>query len=170
MTAQQSASEWGALSQLDDPSRHEAMRARFEELLTLTDSDRSAAEEEMLLAEEELDNAAHSAMTLSRLRAWTTFNPEQIELLATGVEEARERIPGSAAMRSVAGVQSVIQQLPNADIGLLIEAAPAVRASLPVEMLQALDAQARPGQRASASEVASDGPRPAKRFWQFWRR
>ena len=40
--------------------------------------------------DERFDNAAHSAMTLSRLRAWTTFNPEQIELLATGVEEARE--------------------------------------------------------------------------------
>jgi hypothetical protein len=165
MTTDADAQGWAGLSALDAPAREQAMRDRFSELLELSSDERIAAEEEMLLAEEALESAEHGAMTLSRLRAWMGFEADQIELLVSGREEARERIPGSAAMRSVMGLQSVIQQLSAEEMSRLIEAAPSIRKALPAEVLDSLDALA---QHDEIAEVTTE--RPSSPWWQFWRR
>lgn len=166
MVAEDKMDEWTALSGLDEASREQAMRERFEEMLRLPADERVALEEQMLIAEESLESKEHGAMTLSRLRAWMGFEAAEIERLVAGRESARERIPGSAAMRSVMGLQSVIQQLPAEEISRLIEAAPSMRKALPAEVLDSLDALAQ-HEEPIAAEVP---PEPTSSWWQFWRR
>jgi hypothetical protein len=71
--------DWAALSALDEASREQAMRSRFRELLALSPDERIAAEQDMLIAEESLETQEHGAMTLSRLRAWMSFDAAEIE-------------------------------------------------------------------------------------------
>lgn len=167
MTTERDPNEWRALSELDDGARESAMREWFEELLAMPADSRSERVEAMLLAEQELDDDAFAAMTLSRLRTWTRFEPEQTHELASSLLAARQRLPGDAAMRSVVTVQTVIRELPMEETGRLIQAAPSVRDALPEDMLKSLDAMARPETAAAVGEVETT---PKKRFWQFWRR
>jgi hypothetical protein len=158
--------DWAALSALDEASREQAMRSRFRELLALSPDERIAAEQDMLIAEESLETQEHGAMTLSRLRAWMSFDAAEIEALVAGRETAREQIPGSAAMRSVMGLQSVIQQLSAEEISRLIEAAPSMRKALPAEVLDSLDALAQHDQ--PLDQVPEESAQ--SKWWQFWRR
>jgi hypothetical protein len=68
MTIERDVNEWRALSELDDSSRESAMREWFEELLAIPADARSELMESMLLAEQQLEDDAFAAMTLSRLR------------------------------------------------------------------------------------------------------
>lgn len=165
MTTERDPDEWRSLSELDDSSRESAMREWFEELHALSADARRDLMESMLLAEQQLEDDAFAAMTLSRLRTWARVEPEQTYELASSLLEARQRLPGDAAMRSVVTTQTVIRQLPPEDTRRLIEAAPSVRDALPEDMLKSLDAMARTG-----TPAAVEAAPPKRRFWQFWRK
>ena len=155
------AEDWVALAEADEPARAEAMAEGFQQLLAVSEDERVGYFEEMLRAEHELLDEAHLRLTLSRLMTWVRLRPEAIATLATSLDVARERLPGPMAMRSIAGLQSVLRDMSHDNVAQLIEAAPSFRVALPPEMREAFEV-------ATHQEEATPG-RTRRRFWRVWR-
>lgn len=116
MTSVSPDEAWGRLVDLPDREREAQMRARYLALAALSEEEerrtrlRRMAESESALLEGQL-----RPFTLSRIRVWLNLEGETAKRISASFNAVMTQMPGPAAMRLVAVVQTVAREFPVAD-------------------------------------------------------
>ncbi|MFH1141968.1 MAG: hypothetical protein V1724_10005 [Chloroflexota bacterium] len=160
MTTDSSVDEaWGKLADTGEDEREAQMAQRYTELSSLSEEARRSRLLAMAKAEYALPDAKLSPFTRSRMRVWLKMDPENAKKVAISYSAIMNQMPGPAAMRRVALVQTLARGFSLED----------------QERLAALVPQVFPGRPTIVAEVLSTTPSstpPAskKQWWAFWRR
>lgn len=159
MTTHPSVDEaWGKLADTGEDEREAQMIQRYTELSSLSEEARRSRLLAMAKAEYALPDAKLRPLTLSRMRVWLKMDSENAGKVAVSYSAAMNQMPGPAAMRRVALVQTLARGFSLEDQERLVALVPQVFAG-----------------RAVAASVLSATPSPTppasrKQWWAFWRR
>jgi uncharacterized protein (DUF2342 family) len=165
VTPEASDQAWVELLHEPEEVRETKMVARYTELAALSADERLARMLAMARAEYALPDDELRTFTLSRIRAWLRLEPETARTTASTYDAAMQRMPGTAAMRRVAIVQTLARELPAEDEERLRELVPGVFAGQPHAV-----AVRRAHEPSPAPPPAPPAPAVKKPWWKFWQR
>ncbi len=150
---------WGKLADAGEEERETQMLRRYTELSSLSEEARRSRLLAMAKAEYALSDAKLRPLTLSRMRVWLKIDTETAKKVSDSYGAAMNQMPGPAAMRRVALVQTLAREFSIEDQARLAALVPQVFAAKPVVVAKVLSATASPTPPASK-----------KQWWAFWRR
>ena len=160
MTTDSSVDEaWGKLADTGEEERETQMFQRYTELASLSEEARRSRLLAMAKAEYALPDAKLRTFTLSRMRVWLKIDPENAKKMAVSYSAVMNQMPGPAAMRRVALVQTLAREFSLEDREKLVALAPGVFATRPSSVAGVF------GVTPSSTTVSSKKP-----WWAFWRR
>ena len=160
MTTDTSVDEaWGQLADAGEEERERQMFQRYTELASLSEEARKSRLLAMAKAEYALSDAKLRPFTQSRMRVWLTMETENATKVAVSYSAAMDQMPGPAAMRRVALVQTLARGFSPEDRERLAALVPQVFAGRPVLVAKVLGVTPSPMQ-----------PSSKKPWWAFWRR
>ncbi len=148
---------WGKLA--DEEERETQMFQRYTELASLSEESRRSRLLAMAKAEYALPDAKLRPFTLSRMRVWLKIDPENAKKMAVSYSAIMNQMPGPAAMRRVALVQTLAREFSLEDRERLVALAPHVFASRPAFAAEVLS--------GTPSSTTASSKKP---WWAFWRR
>lgn len=149
---------WRGLADVSEGERAAQMRVRYSELAALeNEQERDERLLAMMQAEYSLPDDQLRAFTLGRLRTFIDMDPEAVGRLVRSLDTVMTRMPGTAAMRRVALVQTLAREFTPEEQHHLRELMPQVFGDrAPV---------AQPPAEAAPAAAAASKP-----WWAFWRK
>jgi hypothetical protein len=148
---------WRRLAEVSESERAEQMRARYTELASLDDEqERSNRLLAMMHAEYALPDDQLRAFTLGRLRTFMGMDSEAVGRIVHSLDTVMRQMPGTAAMRRVALVQTLTREFTPEEQHQLREMMPQVFGDQPITPPP-----------APATPVAAATSKP---WWAFWRK
>lgn len=156
---QRDDASWALLTEVSESERQARMRETYVALASLPEADRRTRMLAMVRAEYALPDEQLRPFTMSRLRVWLQFPTDIAMTVAMTYDAAMEQMPGPAAMRRVALVQTLAREFSREDEAKLRQLVPRVFAGLPDRELL-----------AAARTIPPPQPPPQRRrFWPFRR-
>jgi hypothetical protein len=158
MTSVSPDEAWARLVTLPEREREAQMRARYLALATLSEEEerrtrlRRMAESEYALTDDHL-----RPFTLSRIRVWLDLEDETAKRISASYDAVMAQMPGPAAMRWVAIIQTLAREFP-------LDAQAKLRALVPNVIttdIRPLTLGAGDYEKVSVSKRA---------WWAFWKR
>ena len=122
---------WGSLANVSDTERESQMLARYAELARLTEEERRSRLLAMAQAEYSLPDEKLRPFTISRIKVWLKVEMETARLIASSYDAVMDMMPGTAAMRRIALVQTLASSFTLEDQSKLRILVPRVFAGKP---------------------------------------
>ncbi|MFH1560841.1 MAG: hypothetical protein ABID84_05480 [Chloroflexota bacterium] len=151
----QSDQAWGALANATVEERERVMDQRCKELGALSEEERVSQMAAMARAEYALPEVDLRTFTLSRLRTWLKLDEDTGRKMSASYDAVMLNMPGQAAMRRVALVQTLARDFSREDQVKLVALIPNVFGGF-TDLLQPTGFETRPTTERAA---------PAKKGW-----
>lgn len=162
MPATEADQAWAKLATLPEEEREPQMAARYTELASLSEDERRQRLRAMAEAEYALPDDHLRPFSLSRLRVWLRLDPEIARTVAGSYDAVMMQMPGSAAWRRVAIVQTLAREFSLEDLQRLRSLIPGAFAE------QATALSGVPSRAPTPVEAAPSQPK--KPWWAFWKK
>ena len=155
---------WSMLADEEEKVRQSKMAQRYKELAALSEEERVSQTMRMLMAEYALPDAKLRAFTLSRLHTWLSLDKGIAQRVSASYEAVMLKMPGTAAMRRVALVQTLSRDFPLEQQVQMVELFPDAFGGLK----EAIAARRR--MEATSATAAATAAQAKKSWWAFWKR
>lgn len=119
-------SEWARIETLPEDQREAAMRARYLVLAAQPEEERRELLHAMALMEYALPDDRLKPFTRSRMKVLLTLDGASAKAVATSYDSVMNTLPGTAAMRRVALVQSLAREFTQAEQLVLKDLVPGI--------------------------------------------
>ncbi|MBI4297187.1 MAG: hypothetical protein HY676_01510 [Chloroflexi bacterium] len=149
---------WGLLADETEEQREKQMLERYGKVAALSEDERRSRLLAMAKAEYALSDAKLRSFTMSRLRVWLKMELEIAKKVADSYDAVMFLMPGPAAMRRVAIVQTLARGFSSKEQEQLRTLIPRVFADRPI------------GSAVAPGPAAAPGPSIKKPWWAFWKR